>query len=844
MLLFPYVFGRLGGESIEELENMKSKDGLKVAAEIILLNSDIEKIRFDLIQILYCSIQSEEDIKCQNMLLNLKRDIFNNRTINASLVKINEYCIDQKFLDSITLYLNSIKDRKNLLDIGQILYQQEVNKSLGELYKLCNNANLKNGFLFSSEKLSKIVSKNDFEYFRKQKKKDILAFTKYATRSTTKTTPFSTLNEIFCLKIEDNSFGTHESVNKSFIWINNSVFLYLKRLLLYLPETKGQMQVNINSSLIEVEGFYHLFINIDNNDHVKKIRINSICNFIKESVCKIPNITFNDLTKLLQTQTDENISKIREYLEGLIKEGFLVTNYPVSIYTKDWPIQLSTYIKKIKCLNSCKTANLIIDFIEKLEDIRLVIESDMDFLDRRSNLFNAYNLFAELKKKIIEEYPDFPFHFSVENIAIPDLFYEDKTCMHNSKIENVDLLISQISEAQMSLALFDEKKQYRELIAQSIIKNFNCPTIPLYSFFETFCNNKIDFEALVQKKVQYIISAKESQVEIIKGAIESLNLTELDIKSLLTHNSNPNNKMGSGIYFQTLEGKNGTVCILNSESYGWGKNISRFLNFVDDKVIADIITCIKIHHPGSIVADVHDASVHNTNVYPKLTDYVIEIPGSEDDTRMDVKIPLNELIINVDGNEIFLSWKNMKVIPVHFSMENMDRKSSLVKLLDIFSMSNISGLFTIQIIEAHFRAKLQQSDLDIIELPRIVYGENIVVSRKKWFVKKQIFPNLSNARIGGKESYSAFLKVIDWKNKNGIPDEIFIKLSRVPAKTRNLHKPLYVNFKIFILIENFLSMIDFAEDIVEISEMLPNSDQIKKNGNGKKYVCEYIMNIV
>lgn len=63
MLLFPYVFGRSGGESIEELEHMKSTGGLNVAAKIILLNSDIEKIRNNLVQILYCSISREKELK-------------------------------------------------------------------------------------------------------------------------------------------------------------------------------------------------------------------------------------------------------------------------------------------------------------------------------------------------------------------------------------------------------------------------------------------------------------------------------------------------------------------------------------------------------------------------------------------------------------------------------------------------------------------------------------------------------------------------------------------------------------------------------------------------------------
>ena len=845
MLLFPYVFGRSGGEAIDDLECLNACEELNDVIQIIIsLNKRIDETGSKLIDLLFDAIKQEKDSKIQNELLNLKRNLYNQRSINTYLPIIEEYFKNTQIGGLFSLYLKDINNKINFIIKGRENFLIEKERARVQLVKLSKKKNIRNGLLFSSEKLSGILEKADPNNFHKLKKKDVFALLKYATRSTTKTTPFSTFNKIFGQKLVKDDLVSVETAEKSFISINNIVLLYIKRLLLYIPDVKEQFPVSINSSLSEPDGFYHFFININNNDHLKKIKKNPVCDYIMETVYKNNKITFDGLSFYVCDQTDEGIPEIKVFLEGLVKEGFLVMNFPVSIYTENWPVQLLYFIKNNIKLKDHKIVNQIVIFLEKFAEIRLALEADMGFLKRKQNLIIAYNTFSELKKIIIEEYPDFPFHNAVKDITITDLFYEDYICKQDSAIQNVDKFVSQIGEVQMLLFLFDEKRYYKELIAQTIKNNFNCATIPLLSFFESFCKNKKEFESKIAKKLQDIIKEPDGTVESIRRAIENNDQFELDLQNVIQNTDNPQIKEGFGMYFQMFEGNMGPICVLNNESYGWGKNISRFLNLFDHKIVTAISSCIHAHHPDCIIADIHDASIHNTNIYPKLTNFLIEISGSEEDDRGYKKIPLSELLININNKDIYLSWKSNKVIPIHFSMENLDRKSSLVKLIDIFSVSAISGLSTIKFVEIYFWSKLLNSKQDIIELPRIVYGVNIVVNRKKWFVKKNVFLSLSNRRIGDEGFFDTYVKMIEWKNRNGIPDEIFIKMNRVPRPPKNLHKPQYINFQNILLIECFFSMIDEADEIIEISEMLPNSTLIKKDMNGEKYVSEYIVNIV
>lgn len=844
MLLFPYIFGRSGGASISKLQSLEITESLSEDVKaIIAINATLEDYESTLINLLFEAISNEKNNKIQNKLLNLKRDIFNHKNLTSYIAVLEENFNGTELYNFFLLYWNQLKTKRDLVLKGQQLYAEHANESLLQLQLIFRDPHLRNGILFSSEKLDGVLSKKA-EDFIKQKKKDIFSILKYATRSLTKTTPFSTFSKTFCLKRVDDIFTSIEA-NQSVITINNFIFLYVKKLILSLPNVKIKFLVSVNSSMTEENGCYKFLVNIENNDSLTKIKQNPVCNYIKELVQDNNKIVFFDLMKIIAEQTEETWENTTHYLNELIKTGFLQLHFPVSIYDAQWHLKLTEHLKSDPDLNDNQIIPMLISFLEKLEITRLSLLNNLVHHHRKFELTHILHAFNELKKTISVHCPQLIIHDSFNALSVVDLYYEDYfDNQHSSALTDIDLLVEELKEMQSKLSVFNERQFYKQKLIEIIKTEFHGDTrISLISFFEIFCTRKDDIKAKLEADFAALIQNKDSLIMQLLYAIDQCNANEvIDLKKVLTSRHVELSTEGFGLYYQVCQDDNTSICVINNESYGWGKNISRFLGFYNEAITHAVGKSVQEKFADCIIADVHDASVHNTNIYPKLTDYLIDIAGSEEDNRGYTKISLSELFIDVCEENIYLTWRNKKILPVHFSMENIERKSSLVKLLDIFSVSMVSNASTIRLLGAALRNKFALTNEDTVVIPRLLYGNTIVVERKKWLVKKSLFINRFAKKIGDEQSFHSYTEIIKWKNQIGLPDEVFVKMAAKPVFPKKLHKPQYVNFKIPLLVECFLSMIEEADEIIEISEMLPSSTQIETTDN-EKYVKEYILNI-
>jgi hypothetical protein len=142
----------------------------------------------------------------------------------------------------------------------------------------------------------------------------------------------------------------------------------------------------------------------------------------------------------------------------------------------------------------------------------------------------------------------------------------------------------------------------------------------------------------------------------------------------------------------------------------------------------------------------------------------------------------------------------------------------------------------------YFTMKLMQSENMIRALPRISYGENIVLGRKKWLVKKAVFYDLLSLQPFDKFSISKYLQIAKWRNAHVIPDEVFVKVKKRENSSFSSYKPQYINFEVPLLVACFISLLEDADEIIEITEMFPGSDNLNENTLGNKYVQEFVLN--
>ncbi|MDQ3536101.1 MAG: hypothetical protein M3421_10800, partial [Bacteroidota bacterium] len=281
--VFPYIFGRVGGTSFKNLLLFEQTDLYSLAQEYndqcLYLCNQKNKINIEL----YHTISKLKDVKSQKVLLNLKRDVYNNRDISnymypyelADNVELNEmlgkYIYLQKRLKALELSIDN-------------LYNETIVKSVQLIKETSTQFFLRNGLIFSSDSLYENLNKFTLNIGGQRDKKEMrmaLSLLRYLTRSAAKTSPFSGFNSIFALKENDNVFVPIPISNyNSKLSINNLIYLLIKKIVLSVTAIKKNCKVYLNPTLENTEDIFKYFYNKDNNEGFRNVQKSDILSFI------------------------------------------------------------------------------------------------------------------------------------------------------------------------------------------------------------------------------------------------------------------------------------------------------------------------------------------------------------------------------------------------------------------------------------------------------------------------------------------------------------------------------------------------------------------------------------
>jgi hypothetical protein len=202
---------------------------------------------------------------------------------------------------------------------------------------------------------------------------------------------------------------------------------------------------------------------------------------------------------------------------------------------------------------------------------------------------------------------------------------------------------------------------------------------------------------------------------------------------------------------------------------------------------------------------------------------------------------LSDVYIKLDkSGDIFLTYQDaVKLKVVNFSLEGINRRSKFFQFIDLFNdVDNYAYIYLLDKINNYFKDKLLLN-INIVSIPRLKFGEKLIIQRKKWFVKKDFLTNLLDEK--NKSLDEMFILINILVKDNFIPDEVFFKIAKrnVNYPQDDNYKPQYINFKSPIFMLLLLNLINKADDIIEITEMFPSSLDVIQNGGAVK---EYILN--
>jgi hypothetical protein len=293
--------------------------------------------------------------------------------------------------------------------------------------------------------------------------------------------------------------------------------------------------------------------------------------------------------------------------------------------------------------------------------------------------------------------------------------------------------------------------------------------------------------------------------------------------------------------------------VVNGIAPGHGKMMSRFLEMFPAEVTELNRADNRRAGGESRLAEVRDGSISNANMHPPLLDFEISSPGAQTSFPPEKQIPVSDLRVAVAASaDIPLlltrhsTGERVEVLDLGF-LGLAFRAPLLQLLVHGFSRTKYPNYYPLRQaanVAASAGPVLPVQPRDVVSRPRVVFNDRLVLQRRNWTVGAEALPS----RKPGETDASFYLRVNDWRESHGMPDQVFVFLTKDRGSdrkkdtklTRDDYKPQFISFKNWFTIDLFERMRARASHSILIEEMLPTADSMLPM-KGARHATELIV---
>jgi hypothetical protein len=459
MNLFPYILIRVSGGSFERMQALEFNETVRTAEKIYHLEEKLADIKQTISRGFYQLIPRIEDREIQNLLLNCRRDIFNEREIPLTAREAFNSHLPGELKKAVRDYLETRESIRELKIQVEAVYLREAAETRKNFRTLAADPVLQKGLLLSSQSLLKRIpgylgkesptNKKDFQTQR--------GLMKYISRMYCKTSPFSTFTNLALGKPEPaagpgtpflQTPGGENTGIVHHIRLNNFLYEHLQTLLCKNPLINRHFLVRPNPTLEKGADDYLYLTNSRNIEAFQRISINPVLEvFLDLTAGKREGIKIKDLIAAIVRgeYIEAAPEEIDAYILQLLEYGFFEYNIGVSGIDPDWDIKLR------EVLDAMETPGSPVPFTRELSDTlgkirtlargygqapcrqreKILEDSFQQYKDICMKLHEAAGLSREREKQEEETVIDDEtfkhtantgFHFTPEQ-----MFYEDTT---------------------------------------------------------------------------------------------------------------------------------------------------------------------------------------------------------------------------------------------------------------------------------------------------------------------------------------------------------------------------------------------------------------------------------
>lgn len=544
MKIFPFMIIRVTGKEFDEFEKLNAKKSINLINEILQYKVNKKLLIQHICDNLYAILSESKSESNRHFFLNAKRSIYNDKTKSIDFNLLSGMVNDEtnKLILDYEKIENEIQKTRSLF---HETYNNELLNIRNLFESICNSDALRNGLLLSSTSLLKRLNEHiendqsikDKNYFRTE-----LSLIKYISRVYTKTSPFSSFTKLILAELSDkldnnNFYEVISSYNcdiftpNSFVRLNNSIFVYLKTLLIKVKDVYECLSMKVNPTINLIDGYYSFLINSNNIEAFQKIKSNNVINLLIDLVSKNNNtIKYKDLIEIVVNQELFDASKddIENYLNRLIEYGLFEYEIDVSALDTEWDQKLISFLSKINHIDEVKriirTLILLRKYAKEYSLATFKVRDDIInyafeelkklslFLHERAGLPEferkyVENVFNSSKKEIDKIEQDIIkdnkgeltqnnffqkrdmtlFYFKPQQV-----FYEDTTYNFNLKIDSakVKVFVDNLNYLVNNLSSFEIHLEEQDKLFAFFSKKFDtAKDVKLVEFYEYYYKN-------------------------------------------------------------------------------------------------------------------------------------------------------------------------------------------------------------------------------------------------------------------------------------------------------------------------------------------------------------------
>lgn len=906
--IFPHVIVRVGGGSFDELMDLEIDHGSALLMELRSARDERDSARQILGGEIFDAVGGRDDAGVRRALLASKRDLFNDRYRAVERLR----GLPDVHLPSLSRYESAVARFDRSWKAFETAFHERQIRTRRVLQSLAADEAFQKPLTLSSrtllDELPLYLSADPESLSAKQLHIE-RAVIKYVTRARAKTSPFSTFGLLALAELADELGAIWRCDGPltftSRIRISSIHWLKLRPLILAVRGIADQLRVRPNPTLEATDEGYKYLLNASNIESFRTLPPIDEFGRIADLAADSPTFTslLNRVSSAELVEGDE--SDIRAFLRQLIAEGFLEFDAGISGSDPDWDLNLMSLLRPMAA-EAGAAAEIIAALSELREQLRRFASAGL--ASRDVILRESHERLANLQEFLIAAGNSEPGDKKTEPPDASEspansrrnsrneqqrLLYEDAVISQPAiRINAPDLfpMVQALSVVTRHLSFVDNLTDERAQLTHYCVAKYGESMVPLMRIYEDYYRDcKVPehrrkkesktnspeaavasdepfvypggegFALASAERARAVGAWTEAIVRRLRhaGRVSServdIHPADLESASALLPGAEGRPVFGS-TYLQLIAPNDRDphyLGVVNGIAPGYGKMMSRFLDLFPDEVTELNRVHNRLAAGECRLAEVRDGSVSNANMHPPLLDFEVTSPGAQTSFPPDRQIPVSDLRVIIAASvatplSLVRHSTGERVEVIDLGFLGLPFRAPLLQLLvHGFSRAKYIGyqpLTRAAAIAAGATVAVQPDS--IVSRPRVVFDGRLVLQRRGWTVGREALP----VRLPGESDASFYIKVNDWRESHGMPEQVFVYLTKERGAerksgtklSRDDYKPQFIDFQNWFTVDLFERMRARVAQSMFIEEMLPSANSMLPIG-GKRYAAELIV---